>query len=34
MSNILDETVSTLQSVLPPVFAGLALDELTSGPST
>ncbi len=31
MSNILDETVSTLQSALPPVFAGLALDELTGG---
>lgn len=31
MSNVIEDTVSALQSALPPVFAGLAFDELTGG---
>lgn len=31
MSSVIEDTVSALQSALPPVFAGFALDELTGG---
>ena len=31
MSSVIEDTIHALQSALPPVFAGLSLDELTGG---
>ena len=31
MSSVIEDTISALQSALPPVFAGSSLDELTGG---
>jgi len=31
MSTVIDESIVALQEALPPIFAGLSLDDLTGG---